>query len=197
MKKKVYLFCGVESTGKTVAVENTYNYLTKKGYKVKIVSEVGRDVCASSGGVDQMSLLDYERILYLHQSNFLKEYSNDNNEIILLDTDSIYTRYYLEKDLELQKTDTNLSQKLIELSKHITKTNIHCKRINEIIYLNTDCPFVQDGTRTYEQTRKEDDKILFNMYNSIYGNDYSINIIDGTNYNERTNKILEIIDKKN
>jgi len=197
MKKKVYLFCGVESTGKTVAVRNIYNYLTKKGYKVKVVSEVGRDVCANSGGVDQMTLLDYEQILYLHQANFLKEYANDSNEIILLDTDSTYTQYYLEKDIELQKKDANLSQKLIELSKHIASTNIHCNRISEIIYLNTDCPFVQDGTRTYEQTRKSDDKTLFNMYNTIYGKDYSINMIDGNNYNDRTNKILKIVDKNN
>ena len=74
-----FLFCGVESTGKSTAIENSYNYLTSKGYKVKIVSEVGREVCANSGGVDEMSLLDYEQILYLHQANFLKAYSSHSS----------------------------------------------------------------------------------------------------------------------
>ena len=196
MLKKVYLFCGVESTGKSTAIENCYNYLTQKGYKVKIVSEVGREVCADSGGVDSMSHLDYERILYLHQSNFLKEYCNPNYEIILLDTDSTYTRYYLEKDKELFYTNPELSEKLINLSEYIVRINIACNRITKIIYLNSDCPFVQDGTRTYESTRKEDDKILFNLYNSIYGKHLKINIIDGKHFQERTEKIFDIIDAK-
>ena len=196
MIKKVYLFCGVESTGKSTAVENIYNYLIEKGYKVKIVGEVGREVCANSGGVDQMSILDYEQILYLHQANFLKEYANKDYEIILLDTDSTYTRYYLEKDIELLNENPKLCQKLIKLSENIANININCNRISEIIYLNTDCPFVQDGTRTYESTRKEDDKTLFNLYNDIYGKHKSINIIRGENYTQRTNQILEIINKQ-
>lgn len=196
MLKKVYLFCGVESTGKSTAIENSYTYLIQKGYKVKIVSEVGREVCADSGGVDEMSHLDYERILYLHQSNFLKEYACGNYDIILLDTDSTYTRYYLEKDNNLLKSNPSLCNQLIKLSEDIAKVNITCNRITDIIYLNSDCPFIQDGTRTYEATRKEDDKTLYNLYKKIYGNHKKINIIDGESFKERTNKIFNIISKQ-
>lgn len=193
MLKKVYLFCGVESTGKSSAIENVYDYLTKKGYKVKIVSEVGRDVCADSGGVFSMSLLDYERILYLHQSNFLKEYADENYDIILLDTDSTYTRYYLEKDDELIKENIDVCKKLIDLSIQIAKTNTLNNRITQIIYLNSDCPFVQDGTRTYEATRKEDDKTLFNLYKNIYYSNMDINVIKGNDFLDRTEQIISLI----
>lgn len=190
-----FLFCGVESTGKSTAIENVYKYLTNKGYKVKIVSEVGRDVCANSGGVDEMSLLDYEQILYLHQANFLKEYANNKYDIILLDTDSTYTRYYLEKDNKLLSENPALCSKLIDLSENISLINEEAKKISQIIYLNPDCPFVQDGTRTYEASRYEDDKILFNLYNKLY-KETPITIIKGKEYQNRTNQIYEIINKK-
>lgn len=190
---KTFLFCGVESTGKTTAIENAYKYLVNKGLKVKMISEAGRDICEESGGVFEMTLLDYERILHLHQTNFLKEFTNKQYDIILLDTDSTYTRYYLEKDVELLKENPSLCQKLITLSEDIIKINLENKRITEVIYLNSDCPFIQDGTRTYESTRKEDDKVLYNLYSKAYKN---INIISGENFESRTNQILEIIEKK-
>lgn len=193
MNKKVYLFCGVESTGKSTAIENMYTHLTNKGYKVKIVSEVGRDICQESGGVDQMTLTDYERILHLHQTNFLKAYENSEFEIILLDTDSTYTRYYLEKDIPLLSSNKPISKKLINLSEEIAKTNNALNRITKIIYLNPDCPFIQDGTRTYEKTRYEDDKILLSLYKQIYKR--NINIIKGKDYTSRTTQIIRAIEK--
>ena len=72
MNKKVILFCGVESTGKSTTIEKLFNYLKGKGLTCQIVSEVGRDVCALGGGVDEMTILDYELILYKHQANFLQ-----------------------------------------------------------------------------------------------------------------------------
>ena len=189
-----FLFCGVESTGKSTAIENAYKYLTNKGYKVKVVSEVGRDVCANSGGVDEMSLLDYEQILYLHQANFLNAYSSKNFDVILLDTDSTYTRYYLEKDEMLLKENPELCNKLINLSENISTINETTNKITQIIYLNPDCPFVQDGTRTYESTRFEDDKILFNLYSKLYKKT-PITVIKGKDYTNRTNQIYEIIKK--
>lgn len=190
-----FLFCGVESTGKSTAIENAYKYLTNKGYKVKVVSEVGRDVCANSGGVFEMSLLDYEQILYLHQANFLKEYANNKYDIILLDTDSTYTRYYLEKDEKLLQENPTLCQKLIDLSETISSINESTNKVTQIIYLNPDCPFVQDGTRTYEESRYEDDKILFNLYNKLY-KETPITVIKGKEYTNRTNQIYETIEKK-
>ena len=195
MLKKVYLFCGVESTGKSTAIENVYEYLTKRGYKVKIVSEVGRDVCESSGGVFSMSILDYEQILHLHQANFIKNYKTNDYDIILLDTDSTYTRYYLEKDDNLIKQNNNTCQNLFNLSIEIAKANISNNRISHIIYLNSDCPFIQDGTRTYESTRKEDDKTLFNLYQNIYYPNNKIKVITGNDFLDRTNQILSYIIK--
>lgn len=193
MLKKVYLFCGVESTGKSYAIENAYNYLKEKGYKVKIVSEVGREVCATSGGVFSMSLLDYEQILYLHQATFLKHYKNEKYDIILLDTDSTYTRYYLEKDEKLTKENPQICKDLINLSKDIALMNNKNNRINEIIYLNSDCPFIQDGTRTYESTRKQDDKTLFNLYQNMYYPNKQIKVIKGDSFEDRTKQILSHI----
>ena len=192
MLKKVYLFCGVESTGKSTAIEKAYDYLTNKGYKVKVVSEAGRDVCESSGGVFSMSLLDYEQILHLHQANFLKHYKEEH-DIILLDTDSTYTRYYLEKDDNLMKENNDMCKELFALSIEIAKTNTLNNRISEIIYLNSDCPFIQDGTRTYESTRKEDDKTLFNLYKNIYYPNKEIKVIEGSDFINRTNQILDYI----
>jgi len=188
--KKVILFCGVESTGKTTAIKKVYNYLLKKGIKVKIVSEAGRDVCAQDGGVFEMTLLSYEQILYLHQSNFLKAYANKNIDVILLDTDATYTRYYLEKDEELKNEP--FATNLIKLSENIVKNNIKTNKITKVVYLNSDCPFVQDGTRTYEQTRIEDDKTLLNLYNKAYKN---ITIIHGKNWQDRIKQIKNVVDK--
>lgn len=191
--KKVYLFCGVESTGKSTSIEIIKKYLEDKGLRVKIVSEVGRDISVNSGGVDSMSLSDYEQILFAHQTNFLKAFVEEN-DVILLDTDSTYTRYYLEKDLELLNSNPKLSKKLIKLSEDIVKINLSCNRIDKLFYLNSDCPFVQDGTRTYEQTRKQDDKTLFNLYNSAYKN--KIQIIYGENYDNRLKQITTSTEKE-
>jgi len=194
MKKLVFLFCGVESTGKTYSINKVYDYLTKKGYKSRIVSEAGRDVCLSSGGVDEMSLMDYELILHKHQSNLLEAYNSDD-QIILLDTDSTYTRYYLEKDIDLYKSNIKQSEYLIDLSENIANSNLDNKRINHVIYLNSNSPFVQDGTRTYEKSRKEDDVTLINLYKKIYNKNCTIDIIDKNEYEDRLIDILQVIDK--
>lgn len=194
MKKIVFLFCGVESTGKTYSINKVYNYLMEKGYKTEIVKEVGRDICADSGGVDEMSFGDYELILHNHQSNFLKEYNKDY-QIILLDTDSTYTRYYLEKDITLYNSNKKQSEYLVELSESISKSNLMNNRINHLIYLNSDCSFVQDGTRTYESSRKQDDLILINLYKKIYNNNCTIDIIEGSEYKQRMDKIIDKIEK--
>lgn len=187
MNKKVILFCGVESTGKTTAIKNMLKFLKNKGIKTEAVYEVGRDVCEQSGGVFEMSLLDYEQILYCHQANLIKALSMPDVEVILLDTDSTYTRYYLDKDIN-RLGNNSQSQYLINLSEQIAKTNQELKRITKIIYLSSTCRFVQDGTRTYESTRKEDDKFLFNLYKKVYTNTPIVNITQ-SNFNIRTKQI--------
>ena len=123
MNKKVILFCGVESTGKSTTINKLFENLKSKGMSCQIVSEVGRDVCALSGGVDEMTILDYELILYKHQANFLQSLYSDC-DIILLDTDSIYTRYYLEKDEKLYNKNISQSKKLVKLSENIVVSNL-------------------------------------------------------------------------
>ena len=187
--KKVILFCGVESTGKSTTIKKIYKYLINKGIKAKIVSEAGREICEKDGGVYEMTLLSYEQILHLHQSNFLKVYASDKYDVILLDTDATYTRYYLEKDDELKNLP--FAKDLISLSEKIVRDNIKSKKVTQVIYLNSDCPFVQDGTRTYEQTRKEDDKTLLNLYQKCYKN---INVINGNDWQDRTKKVKNIVE---
>ena len=191
--KIVFLFCGVESAGKSTSVELANKYLKEKGLNVKVVGEVGRDISVGSGGVDSMSLFDYEHILFSHQANFLSAYGSDC-QVILLDTDSIYTRYYLEKDETLLSSNKELSHNLIQLAGDIVKLNLKNSRITKLIYLNSDCPFVQDGTRTYEKTRKQDDSILLNLYKKSY-DDKLISIVDGKDFALRYEKIKEIINE--
>ena len=88
-----------------------------------------------------------------------------------------------------------MCNKLIKLSESISSINKSTQKINQIIYLNPDCPFVQDGTRTYEDSRYEDDKVLFNLYQSLY-KETNISIIKGKEYEDRTNQIFEVINKK-
>lgn len=186
--KKVMLFCGVESTGKTTTIKKIYSYLKNKGLNVKIVHEVGREVCASSGGVFEMNLLSYEQILYMHQSNFLKAYADNRNDIILMDTDATYTRYYLEKDERLKNCP--FAENLIELSEKIVNNNIISNKITQVIYLNSNCPFVQDGTRTYEKTRKQDDETLLKLYKKNYK---KISVVTENCWENRIDHIKKII----
>lgn len=187
---KVFLFCGVESTGKTTAIKIIETNLKSLGYNVKTISEVGRDICADSGGVFDMTLFDYEQILYQHQANFINEYKSITDSIILLDTDSIYTKYYLKKDNNLQANNTNECKRLESLADYIVNSNIINNRITQVFYLNSDCAFVQDGTRTYESTRFCDDKTLFNMYTKHYK---TINVISGDDWQKRVENIEKII----
>ena len=187
---KVILFCGVESTGKTTAIENMYKYLKNQGQNVAVVWEYGRQVCDDSGGVFDMTLLDYEKILYGHQSNILK--TLNTADIILLDTDSLYTLHYLKKDKQRLSNDKKQYTKLARLAKFIAKNNERNNRITSVIYLNSDCEFVQDGTRTYESTRKQDDKNLYKQYSKVYKN---INVITGNNFEARTIQIKKVLNK--
>ena len=194
MNKKVILFCGVESTGKTTMIEQVFNHLKNKGLTCQIVSEVGREVCALSGGVDEMTILDYELILHKHQTNFLQSLYSDC-DIILLDTDSIYTRYYLEKDQNLYNQDVKYSKKLVKLSENIVKSNLKNKRISHVFYLDSLCDFVQDGTRTYEKTRSQDDKYLYKLYSKMYSQNCTFNKISGRGWNQRTQQVIVKIEQ--
>lgn len=193
MIKKIILFCGVESTGKTTTIEMLKKHFESTGVKVKVISEYGRDVCFESGGVYDMSLIDYEKILFKHQQNVIDCISSFNG-IILLDTDSIYTGYFLQKDKKLFKLNKNASKALTQVAENIAKTNRYTERILKIIYLNSDCPFIQDGTRTYEKTRKQDDKYLENKYKQTYGKNL-IKVISGENFENRYNETKKYIEK--
>ena len=188
------LFCGVESTGKTTTILQISDYLKNEGYKCQIVSEVGRDVCALSGGVDEMTILDYELIFHKHQSNFLQCLYSDC-DIIFLDTDSIYTRYYLEKDKNLFSKNKTQSKKLVKLSENIVKSNLQTKKISHVFYLDSMCDFVQDGTRTYEKTRNQDDKYLFGLYSKAYSKNCTFDKISGKYWEDRTKQVLQKLNK--
>ena len=191
---KVILFCGVESTGKSTMISKVKEYLLSKSYSVEVIDEYGRDVCENSGGVFEMNLDDYELILYGHQHNIVKTISKDC-DYILLDTDSVYTRYYLDKDIELQQKDFKRYEAIVKTSEDIVKYNTSLNRISSIIFLNSDCPFVQDGTRTYESSRQEDNITLLNLYKKLYPNEL-INVITGSDYSSRYNKCIKIIKTK-
>ena len=141
-----------------------------------------------------MTILDYELIFHKHQSNFLQCLYSDC-DIIFLDTDSIYTRYYLEKDKNLFSKNKTQSKKLVKLSENIVKSNLQTKKISHVFYLDSMCDFVQDGTRTYEKTRNQDDKYLFGLYSKAYSKNCTFDKISGKYWEDRTKQVLQKLNK--
>ena len=77
------------------------------------------------------------------------------------------------------------------MSEKIAKNNFYDGKITKIIYMNPECPFVQDGTRTYESTRFQDHQTLINLYNKIYGKE-NIVVVGGEGWKYR----IECVEKE-
>lgn len=181
---KVIVIVGVESTGKTTMVEFLHNYF-KESAKVE---EVGRDICEKAGGVDSMNLSDYSKILFFHSGN-IKRAKRQGTTLVFVDTDALYTKHYLVKDEKLKSIEgaDAIIVAAIDTAKKL--------KPNLVLFLNTDVAFIQDGTRTYEDSRQEDSRSLLADYKSVYGD--KVVVVSGGDYKERElfciNKIEELI----
>ena len=64
-----------------------------------------------------------------------------------------------------------------------------------MFYLDSLCDFVQDGTRTYEKTRSQDDKYLFGLYSSLYSQNCTFDKISGKIWQQRTQQIVQKLEQ--
>lgn len=146
---KKIVVVGTESSGKSTLVRNLAKY-----YNTICLEEVGRDVCESAGGIDNMIPSDFAEILYRHKVAEL-EAIKKANKYLFIDTEALVTQYYLT--LQFQGTGINYLNES-RLSSDIAKLN----KYDLVIFLEPDVKWIQDGTRTYgdEEVRFENNEFL-------------------------------------
>lgn len=180
-KPKVVIIAGVESTGKTTMT----GFLHKHYAKSAKVNEIGRDICERAGGVDSMSLSDYSEILAAHSGN-IRRAKRQGVPLVLVDTDAVYTKHYLHMDERL-KTAEGADTIIAAANETVNKL-----QLDLVLFLTADVAFVQDGTRTYEDSRREDNERLLTDYKAAYGE--RVALVSGADYAERERICIDTID---
>lgn len=175
--KKVLLIGG-ESAGKSVMTQNLANY-----YGTKFLEEVGRDLSEKSGTDVMMLSEDFTEILLAHK---LKEMQviKGCNKILFEDTDCLITKFFIDF---LNDENAKKNSKLAEAIAAINEYDL-------IVFLDSDdVKFVQDGDRSEEiaANRKLYDEKIKKIYRD---NGFNFIEVKG-DYNERFDKIKELVDK--
>ena len=122
---------GSESTGKSVLTERLANY-----YQTVFVPEMARDIVAAT---DTCTAADLYTIAATHATAIIKT-APHANKLLFVDTDITITRSYA----------AFLFNTNIDTADWINEAN----RFDLYLFLETDCPYVQDGTRL-EATDRE------------------------------------------
>jgi HTH-type transcriptional repressor of NAD biosynthesis genes len=159
---------GAESTGKSVLTEHLANY-----YNTVFVPELARDIVDTT---DNVTIDDLYAIANAHADAIIKTIPFAN-KLLFVDTDINITRSYA----------SFLFGTTIAIEDWVDEAN----RFDLYLFLETDCPYVQDGTRVSEADREKlntSHKNEFNKQGIVY---YTI----GGNWKERFNTAAEIIDK--
>lgn len=129
--KKVVLL-GSESTGKSILAEKL-----AKEFSTVHVPEMAREIVEHTKEVVPSDLL---KIATLHAQVILEKVK-EANKVLICDTDihitASYAQYLFHQDLNVQ-----------EWIKQANKADLY-------LFLEPDCPFVQDGTRLSEKERNE------------------------------------------
>ena len=175
--KKVCIV-GTESCGKSTLVRNLAKY-----YNTAYVEEIGREVCDQAGGIDNMQSSHYAEILIKHKQ-LEEEKIKQANRVLFIDTDSLVTLYYYQ--LGFENTD--------EYDESIEKLAVEISKLNNYdlyIFLEPDVEWIQDGTRTYGDTRDENNKKLKEILDKNNINYVSIN----GNYQHRYEKAKELVNE--
>lgn len=127
--KKIVLL-GSESTGKSTLTE-----MLAKHYQTSFVPEMAREIVEET---ESCSFEDLYAIAALQAKTILEKIPLAN-KLLFIDTDinitKSYARFLFNKELETEAWINNASQ------------------FDLYLYLETDCPFVQDGTRLNETER--------------------------------------------
>lgn len=166
--KKVVL-SGPESVGKSVLSEKL-----AKHYKTTFVEEYGRTYCEGIGM--DLTELDFAHIAGGH---LLKEdeASRNANKVLICDTDLIVTQIWAEIFLGY------CPQWIIEMS--------HQRKYDLYILLKPDVPWVDDGTRAFEDIRKSQ---FERLQEELESRNCNYVIIEG-DFEERFEKAVFEIDK--
>lgn len=167
---KKILITGIESVGKSTMCENLAKY-----FHTNYVDETARPYCEEFNNfLHQEQFIEFAIKHFVRQQEALK----DSNKYLFVDGDAQVTLYYLMKYFP-----NNSWQKAT-----IIKELINYQNYDQIFYLNSDVPWIQDGYRFLESTRKEDDKFLLSVYTIDYKN--ILHEIKGSDYNKRFNDIV-------
>ena len=160
---------GSESTGKSTLTEKLALYFT-----TNFVPEVARDIVAHT---DTVVFEDLNRIAEAHAKKIEIEIKKAN-KILIIDTDLIITKSY----------SLFLFGKELTTSDWIEKLNQN----NLYLFLETDCPFIQDGTRLDEETRNT---LSLHHKQVFKNNGVTLNFISGS-WEDRFQKAVKIIEDK-
>jgi HTH-type transcriptional repressor of NAD biosynthesis genes len=166
--KKVCL-CGTESTGKTILTD-----ILAKHYNTNFVQEWGRKVVDTSETTTNDNIL---KIGELHAKDILEKIKS-SNKILFSDTDINTTKMYSKF----------LFDNIPTFEDWIEEAN----KFDLYIFLEKDSPYVQDGTRLSKEKR---DELRDYHYNQLTSIGVKIEVVDGENWDDRTKKAIDIIDK--
>ncbi len=166
--KKICI-CGTESTGKTVLTE-----ILAKHFNTNYVPEWGRKIVKNSL---ETTMDDIKNIGNAHARDILEKIKN-SNKILFSDTDlnttKMYSKYFFD--------EIPIYEDWVE------EANI----FDLYIFLENDAPYIQDGGRLPIEERNE----LRNFhYNYLKSKGLKIEIINGEDWNNRTEKAIEIVNR--
>ena len=166
--KKVAIL-GTESTGKSVLAEKLAQY-----FDTIFVPEMAREIIEET---EECTFSDLEEIALLHSKTIGKKIG-DANKLLFLDTDinitKSYSKFLFNRELV---TEPWLEQ--------ANKSDLY-------LFLEPDCPFVQDGTRLDE---KERDRLSLAHKEFLKSNNIDFISIRG-DWEDRFNSAVDIIKKK-
>jgi len=165
--KKICL-AGAESTGKSVLTERLAAY-----YETAFVPETARDIITET---NNCTLNDLYRIAAAHAKAII-ETTPCANKLLFVDTDINITKSYGRFLFDTQITP----EAWIE----------EANRFDLYLFLETDCPFVQDGTRL---TKEERDKLSLFHKKQFAVNGVTYHSLKG-NWEDRFTSAIQLIDK--
>jgi len=179
--KKVCII-GTESCGKTTLVRNLAKY-----FNTSYVEEVGRYICDSAGGIDNMQKYNYFDILFEHK-RLEKEALEKANKVLFIDTDSLITLYYYNLGFG-QKEE--MDKRFNDIATSISFLNNY----DLYLFLEPDVEWIQDGTRTYgEDSIREKNNYMLKQLLTENGIKYiSISGDYDTRYMKAKELVLEIM----
>ncbi|HEX6191225.1 MAG TPA: AAA family ATPase [Chitinophagaceae bacterium] len=167
--KKVAIL-GSESTGKSLMAKNLAKY-----FHTSYVPEMARDIVEKT---DTCTIDDLYKIASLQATHIQKELQKANR-ILFSDTDLTTTASYA----------AFLFNHQLEVSEEIRKIN----QFDLYLFLETDCPFVQDGTRLDEAMRNS---LSRHHEEYLHRNNIPFTKITGRDWDSRQKSAIDVIHKK-